>query len=67
MISITFSLKDQVNLNNKLSISPLINGIQNGHQIKLGAITDIELSGQYESGYQTVQGDIKAQCMPILE
>mgnify|MGYP006253003675 FL=1 len=30
-------------------------------KFKLGAITDIELSGQYESGYQTVQGDIKAQ------
>ena len=30
-------------------------------KFKLGAITDIELSGQYESGYQTVQGDINAQ------
>ena len=30
-------------------------------KFKLGSNTDIELSGQYESGYQTVQGDIKAQ------
>ena len=30
-------------------------------KFKLGSNTDVEMSGQYESGYQTVQGDIKAQ------